>query len=195
MALRLTEQGYDVWFDQQLVGGQSWWDEILQNIRAADVFIFALTPASLDSKPCQLEYTYAHGLHKRLLPVMLANGVDARLLPSALQQIQVVDCREPDRGDWERLTTALAKLPPAIPMPVALPAAPAAPISPLGKVKERMDMLPLSDENQAYILVELETLLKVPETADGARQLLRQFRYHPDLRAVIADKITPLIGD
>jgi hypothetical protein len=42
---------------------------------------------------------------------------------------------------------------------------------------------------------ELLRVLKAPETADGARQLLKPFRYHSDLRASIADEITPLISE
>jgi hypothetical protein len=195
LALRLSQQGHEVWFDQQLVGGQSWWNEILAQIRSANVFLFALTPAALTSQACQLEYTYAHGLRKRILPVMLAEDVDARLLPPALQQIQVVDYHAPEAGGWTRLTAALAALPPAAPLPAVLPNAPAAPVSPLGALKERIDARQISLEAQAYILFELKTLLKAPETADGALRLLRQFRYHADLRAAIADEIKPLISD
>jgi hypothetical protein len=192
LASWLGERLFTVWFDQQLVGGQSWWDEILRNIRAADIFIFALTPAALHSLPCQLEYTYAHALGKRVLPVMLADGVDPRLLPPALQQIQLVDYREPEASGWPRLTAALGGLPPAGALPNPLPTPPSAPISPLGALKERIDATALSAQDQAYILVELKGLLAAPETADGALQLLHQFRSHPTLLAKYVDEITLL---
>jgi hypothetical protein len=52
--------GYsDIWFDQELTGGHAWWDAILQNINQCDLFVFALTPVSLESEPCRREYQYA----------------------------------------------------------------------------------------------------------------------------------------
>ena len=35
-----------VWFDHDLGGGDAWWDSILENIRSATVFLFALSDAS-----------------------------------------------------------------------------------------------------------------------------------------------------
>ena len=41
--------GHKPWFDQDLSGGHQWWEEILKQIRECDVFIFILSPESLDS--------------------------------------------------------------------------------------------------------------------------------------------------
>ena len=41
--------GHTVWFDQELSGGQAWWDQILSMIRRCDLFIFVLEPAALNS--------------------------------------------------------------------------------------------------------------------------------------------------
>ncbi|HEX7742417.1 MAG TPA: toll/interleukin-1 receptor domain-containing protein, partial [Sphingobium sp.] len=40
----LDALGYNVWFDQELSGGQAWWTEILAKIRECDLFVFALDP-------------------------------------------------------------------------------------------------------------------------------------------------------
>ena len=40
----LRALGHDVWLDEQLSGGQLWWDEILGRIRACDAFLFLLHP-------------------------------------------------------------------------------------------------------------------------------------------------------
>ena len=45
----LGEFGYTVWLDREVSGGQHWWDRILDQIRTCDVFVFALSPAGLDS--------------------------------------------------------------------------------------------------------------------------------------------------
>src|SRR5262245_29912491 len=102
---------FGVWFDQELVGGHDWWNNILAAIYHADLFIFALSPSSLDSTPCKLEYTYAHQLNKRILPIIVSGNVNAGLLPTALQRIQFVDYRTQDKAAYQRLLGAITHLP------------------------------------------------------------------------------------
>ena len=40
---------HDPWFDQVLTGGHTWWSTVLEQILTCDLFIFALSPESLDS--------------------------------------------------------------------------------------------------------------------------------------------------
>lgn len=47
-ALRRAQQ--QVWFDQELGGGDSWWAKILEQIRACDLFLVALSSNWLQSK-------------------------------------------------------------------------------------------------------------------------------------------------
>jgi hypothetical protein len=49
---RLSEMGHTVLYDQQILAGQAWWDKILEDIRACNVFVYALSPEYLDSYPC-----------------------------------------------------------------------------------------------------------------------------------------------
>src|SRR5215217_281153 len=90
LAEDLSSLDYGVWFDRELTGGRDWWADILEHIRACDLFVFALTPESLQSEASRLEYQYAHDLGKNILPVMLIQ-VSVRVLPSALQRLQFVD--------------------------------------------------------------------------------------------------------
>ncbi len=189
LAKRLEQQGWNVWYDQRLVGGQRWWEEILQNVRTTDLFIFALTPASFRSVPCQAEYRYAHALRKQILPILLEGGVDVHLLPEELQKIQFVDYRTNDAAAWQSLLLAISKLPQPALAPNPLPVPPPAPVSPLGELQEKLDAQELNPRDQAYILHQLKNFLKSGETADGARVLLMQLRRHPDLRASIAEEI------
>lgn len=64
MVQDLAAARHAVWVDQELTGGDSWWQEILQQVRQCDVFVLALSNNSLRSKPCiaELEYTEALGL-------------------------------------------------------------------------------------------------------------------------------------
>lgn len=53
LADALKQLGHTVWFDQELSGGQVWWEQILSTIRDCNVFIYALAPESLNSTACQ----------------------------------------------------------------------------------------------------------------------------------------------
>jgi len=86
--------GHDVWFDQELSGGQTWWDQILLKIRDCDLFVFILNPESLKSTPCKLEFSYADSLGKTILPVIVSGEISPALLPPALSQIQFVDYKK-----------------------------------------------------------------------------------------------------
>jgi hypothetical protein len=67
----LQDADEQVWMDQRLAGGEAWWRAILEQIRGCDVFIFALSQSSIDSKPCQAELQYAQALGLPILPVQV----------------------------------------------------------------------------------------------------------------------------
>jgi hypothetical protein len=74
---------YQVWMDNELSGGQAWWDAILEQIRACDLYIFALSPASLRSRACSAELDYALALSRPLLPARIRD-VAIQLAPPAI---------------------------------------------------------------------------------------------------------------
>ncbi|WP_034609345.1 TIR domain-containing protein [Cellulomonas sp. URHD0024] len=83
---------FDVWFDQELRGGDDWWNEILGQIATCEVFIFALSDNSLRSKPCGVELAYAQALGAPVLPVQVGSVANPRLNPFAnLHIIPYVD--------------------------------------------------------------------------------------------------------
>src|SRR5258708_26115639 len=152
LAIDLEALGHDVWFDKELPGGQVGWDQITGAIRDCELGVFALTPQSLESYPCRLEYTYAAAVNKRILPVML-DSVDTNVLPSALASVQIVDNRRADRQSGLNLSRALTKLPPAKPLPNPLPPPPAAPLSPPARLPDQVDASSLSVQEQASLIL------------------------------------------
>lgn len=60
-----------VWADQELTGGDSWWQEILRQTRHCDVFVLALSNNSLRSKPCLAELDYARRLRIPVVPAQI----------------------------------------------------------------------------------------------------------------------------
>ncbi len=186
--------GHDAWFDQQLTGGQAWWNQILESVRSCDVFVFVLTPNSLRSTACMAEYGYAAALRRPILPVLVADGVSTNLLPPALSQIQFVDYRHQERSSGLKLARALATIPAAASLPDPLPAPPDVPISYLGGVTEQIEgRSTLSYEQQSALVVDLKRGLRDPETSNDARVLLARLRRRRDLLATIADEIDELL--
>ncbi len=194
MAGDLADFGHRVWFDREISGGHEWWNDILDQIRQCDLFIFALTPHALASHPCRLEYTYAFALNKRILPLLLAD-VDMRLLPHELSKIQFVDYRHPENRDSVKaLGRALSNLPAPQPLPEPLPKPPEAPVQTFDKLADRVTKSELPLSEQTALVFEIKALLKDPSSATTARTLLETLRKHPDLRAGIAEEIDTLLG-
>ena len=79
LAEDIRSLGHQAWLDQELTGGQRWWDHILQEIRECDAFVSAVSTSSMDSRACTAEYEYALALGKPILPVDPQLG-GARLL-------------------------------------------------------------------------------------------------------------------
>lgn len=76
------------WFDEELHGGDNWWNAILDQIASCDIFIYLLSNESLMSPYCRAELKEAQRLQKRIITVM----VRARTkIPPELSDIQYVD--------------------------------------------------------------------------------------------------------
>ncbi len=182
--------GHEVWYDREVAGGQAWWNEILQQIRECDLFIFILTPRSLESQACRAEYTYASRLQKRILPVLCHDGVKVNLLPPELSQIQFVDYRAQDKQAAFGMVKAFNGVPEAVPLPDPLPSEPPVPISYLGDLRAQIDSdKALTLAQQRELFFEVKRRLKDSESRDDALELLRLLRGREDLLASVAEEI------
>ncbi len=186
---------FGVWFDQELIGGHDWWNNIISAVYHSDLFVFALTPDSLESTPCKLEYTYASRLNKRVLPVLLSDGVNPSLLPDELQRLQFVDYRTDDKTAYQRLLAAIANLPAPQPPPDPLPTPPDAPVSPLAQIKAQLEAPALDLDTQLKLVFQLKQYLSEPDKTAGARELLQQLSHHQDVRAAVAQDIAVILGN
>jgi hypothetical protein len=186
--------GHTVWFDQELSGGQAWWDQILSMIRRCDLFVFVLDPAALNSIACKREYGYAADLRKPILPILVSKGVSTNLLPPSLSQIEFVDYRNQDRTAALRLARAFSAIPPPAALPDPLPSPPEAPLSYLGSLAAKLETTSLlTYEEQSALVFDLKKGLRDPETADDTQSLLKTFRKRRDLFAGIAEEIDELL--
>lgn len=67
----LIREKYDVWFDEEIIGGTNWWEKILKEIADCDLFIYLISDESLESPYCQSEFLEALRLRKQFLPVVI----------------------------------------------------------------------------------------------------------------------------
>lgn len=190
----LDTMGHLVWYDRELQnrGGQSWWDTILEQIRQADLFIFSLTPDSLESEACRREYGYAADLKKHILPVRLS-PMKIDLLPPALLQIQWVDYLDLQVAQ-PILVESIDFLPepPALPNP--LPDPPPAPIPLINELWQRgtrREEIPASE--QMTLLGEMEILVFEGQNLDTVHQLLMQMQARRDVSRMAHQKIEMLL--
>jgi hypothetical protein len=194
----LEDLKHDAWYDQELSGGQAWWDQILANIRECDYFLFILSQSSLDSVACQREFTYATELNCPILPLLVGDNIAFNLLPPALSQIQILDYRK--RNDDPKiaiisLVNSLNSLPARWPLPTPLPTPPEVPMSYLGKLALKLsDERGLSREEQSQLVMDLKAAFRDPATHNDARELMKRLRQHPEVLASIAREIDDMLN-
>ncbi len=195
MVKDIEDLGHNPWFDQELTGGQAWWDQILDRIRKCNIFVYALTPEALESHACKLELDYAYKLKKTILPILVADGVSTSLLPTALYEIQFVDYRHKDKQAVIAVNKAINNLPAPQPLPDPLPKSPEVPISYLGELKEQIETTEaLTFQEQSTMVLRLEEGLKEKDNSNDVRHLLERLRKREDLFAKVASKIDDILS-
>jgi len=187
--------GVQAWHDQTLTGGQRWWDNILENIRDCDVFVFALSPESWESEACRSELAYVGHFGKAVLPVLVADGINLNLLPPPISEIQVTDYRRRDKNAAFALIKSINTAPFAPPLPDPLPSPPKVPVSYLSTLKERIDSPnALSAQDQIALIFELETGVREGRPRSEMRDLLLSLKRRDDLLAKIAVRIDEMLN-
>ena len=178
----LEALGHEVWLDEQLSGGQLWWDEILGHIRTCDAFLFLVSPASVASEACLAEFGYAQDLGRTVIPIEL-ESMNPALLPSALGQHQLVSYSEGSRAELMALSRALGRLADGRPLPDPLPAPPPLPGGYFSTLRDEIaatDALTL--EQQLGVLHRLRARAD-DASSEEILTLLATFRRRDDLYA------------
>jgi hypothetical protein len=93
---KLVAGGHHPWFDERLVAGQSWKQQLSERIERCDAFVYCMTPESITSDWCQWELAYAVELGKSIVPVLLQAETQ---LPEQLAKLQYVDFSDGPTGD------------------------------------------------------------------------------------------------
>jgi hypothetical protein len=181
-----------VWMDDELTGGQRWWDTIIGQIRACDLFVFALSPESLKSRACRLELEYALALQRPLLPVQIRD-VAISTAPHAVADTQIVDYRERTPESSIALVSAVMHRPPPPNLPEHLPSPPPPPMSYMNEFLERVGAPDLSFQQQSHLLVDLRGHLSEHDQRDTAVQLIQMLRSRRDIGMSVAQEIDKIL--
>ena len=192
----LEQLGHQVWFDHDLSGGQSWWDNILSEIRTCEVYVFAISHEALDSTACIRELKYAEQLQKSALPILMDTGVSMAMVPRYLSNMQYVDYSKSDEKNAVfALVKAINNLPPSPALPEVLPDPPPVPISYLDTLKEKVDARNLDKKDQISLVRDLKTKLSDPQVnQEDIIILLKRLRKHDDLLASVGSEIDELLA-
>jgi tetratricopeptide (TPR) repeat protein len=87
---RLHHAGYRIWYDEGISPGSEWSDSIAQHIQRCSVFLFFVTPRSVDREHCRREINFALDQHCALLPVHLEKTEVSPALQLSLSHRQAI---------------------------------------------------------------------------------------------------------
>jgi hypothetical protein len=196
---RIQQLGHETWVDSKLEGGQAWWNEILDEIRACDAFVFALSEASVESEACHAERAYAAALGKTVMPVAVA-PVRTQLLPPDVAGIQIVDYSKPGEDSAIELARSLTGLDPSPPLPESLPEPPPVPTSYLSDLGIRVARPALTRDEQLSLAEDIRLGLQRARNRENEEDyqagldLLRRLQERSDLYAATADRIQSVMA-
>jgi hypothetical protein len=175
----LQELGYDPFYDQNLTGGQRWWDVLLDQIQAADGFLPVLTSEYRQSEACHREAVWAESLGVPFVPIDLGQA-SPDLFEKVVAESNWVHYSLDDRSSVARLARALGAMHKPEP-PAPLPPRPAIPISYFAELEREIRTMPaIPLERQFAIIATLRAKLYTREDA-SARIMLGELRSRTDI--------------
>lgn len=197
MAKNLEEAGFIVFFDQDIIGGQQWWDRLLTQIEECDVFAPVLSSLYLRSGPCRIEVSYAVELGKTLLPIDLSAGtLSNAAFIDPIKGAQWVSYRSDDpTSTFVSLVRAVNNAEAAPPLPEGRqrPAAPGADVL-ASAVRLVGSADQLTETEQWAVVGELRANLR-GETGAAARALLESFLLRRDVLVSVYQDASSMIGE
>jgi hypothetical protein len=178
--VRLIDE--QVWFDEHLAAGQEWWSEILKRIRECDVFFFALSKNSQNSRHCQAELRYARKLGRHILPVTVGSVDNKRVNPVA--DLQAIDYVKSGFYAGVQFCVAVERLQrQAVPLPSTLPDDPDMPYHDLWDISAALENRQLDPNELALLVPRIDSAFERdrddPFACGYISNLLITLREHP----------------
>ena len=103
------DQNWDFWIDwENIPPTVDWWREVQKGIEQSGVFLFLISPDSIQSKICRQEIEHAVRNGKKMIPIVIRD-VSAEEAPSDLAHLNWIFFRESDnfQAAFDKLTTAI----------------------------------------------------------------------------------------
>jgi hypothetical protein len=100
---RLEQEGFSVWRDIGIHGGEDWRLEIDQAIKEAFTLIVVMTPEAKASEYVTYEWAFAWGTGVKVVPILLKRT----LLHPRLESLQYLDFTNRKARPWDTLTEVL----------------------------------------------------------------------------------------
>ena len=193
LAADLRVLDHVVWLDQDLSGGQDWWNTILARIRWCDAFLPVLSTAYLGSRACTGERSYAVALNRPIVPVAVGELGPEGLLDEDLARRQRIAYLRGDKRSTLRLLGAMQRLVPAPPLPTVEPTPPPVPMVYLGALRQELDGAGAVDFHRQLVLlgllqVEADDKTRNPEVA----ALVQMFLARRDVAAHVERQLKAL---
>lgn len=97
LVTRLEADKRDVWVDfEDIPFASDWWEEVRKGIESSRVFVFTISPHSLESDVCGLEINHAVQNRKRMIPILYREAKDIPL-PSNISHLNWIDFSQEER--------------------------------------------------------------------------------------------------
>jgi hypothetical protein len=189
---KLTIAHHDVWFDEELRGGQQWWDAILTRIADSHLILFVASPDSFRSKACGLEVAYAAATNRRIVPIEVRD-IEVLDGPDAIQSVQVESFVDPTDDDWIRLIADIVEMPRSGSLPDPMPEHPPAPIVDLTSARSIVAQSTISGDEQRSLLADLKVRVPNADETDAVVAVLERLRAYPNIVEGVADEIDDLL--
>jgi hypothetical protein len=113
VAAVLEREKFKVWYDQRILPGQNWAEEIAKALRESRAMVVLLTPAALSSERVHREIQYALGnetYSHRLIPVIVGppEKLPKKDIPWILREFQMFTL--PERGGSDKEIRRIAEV-------------------------------------------------------------------------------------
>ena len=72
---QLVDKGYRIWYDEGIVPGSEWPENIAQHLAGSTAVMVFVTARSMNSDNCRSEITFAKTRQKRILSVFLSGQI------------------------------------------------------------------------------------------------------------------------
>jgi hypothetical protein len=184
--------GHQPFYDRDLTGGQRWWDALLDQIQAAEVFVPVLSDDYRGSEACLAEAAWAQACGIPFLPVSTTQQSPG-LYDPVIAEANWIAYDAESRDSLAVLARSLGAIAPVEP-PAVLPERPTIPLTYMNTLEQQIrGAREISRGDQLALVSDLRARVGTRDEA-VARALLESLRARPELTLDAAAAIDGLLG-